>query len=106
MTDLSSVDQTRSSRDVVELQVPTRTRTISDLVEDAGWLRNRAHGLTEDAGNLQSEVGDIHHQAIEAQLADKTHQFTAKGAIELLGQLSDAGFSWRDISRMVGVSVP
>jgi transcriptional regulator with XRE-family HTH domain len=106
LTDLSNVDETRTSRDLTIREAPTQTRTISDIVEHVGFIRSSTHLLAEDAGALHNQAGDIHNRAIEAQITERSHQLAAQGAPELLSQLSEAGLSWRDIARMCGVSVP
>lgn len=99
MTDLSNVDRTRTLEDVTQAPVPEKTNTISDIVEDAGVLRSQSRMLNEG-------VNDLHHSAFSAQFAQKSHQLAQVGARTLLDRLSSAGFSWRDIARMNGVSVP
>ncbi len=87
---------------VVDLQVP-RTMTIEerarDLAEQAGHLRNRTALVSDD-------VADVHHRALHVQLETRINQLVTRNPVELLDELADFGFGWRDIARMVGVSVP
>lgn len=99
MTDLLGGDQTRTSSQVMPPPTPVATRTIDDIVQDVGHWRNVTRLLGQG-------FGDLHHRTAEQQLAAGTHQAAALGAVVLLDRLSDAGFSWRDIARMAGVSVP
>jgi transcriptional regulator with XRE-family HTH domain len=88
-----------------ELHV-SRTRTIEDLAQEA-------HDLTDEAGHLRnvnavlaSDLSDVHHRAFRVQLETHTAKIAKRAPIELLGEINELGFGWRDIARMVGVSVP
>ncbi|MGE3813031.1 MAG: hypothetical protein AB7I24_15940 [Candidatus Nanopelagicales bacterium] len=77
----------------------TTTSTSTEITERAGFLRRQARLLNDD-------VQDLH---IDSRLNEWTERATkrvAEGPLDLLEHLSDLGFSWRDIARMVGVSVP
>ena len=77
----------------------TKTLTLDELVEDAGHLRN-------NAALVGSDASDIHHLVIELRLDEKARELVRRSTLNLLAELSDAGFAWRDIAAMVGVSVP
>ncbi len=86
--------------------IEATTRTISDLVDDSGYLRNQTRILADDTTHLQRVVDDLHTDTLDAELRTMA-QARSKEALEsLLDRLSDLGFSWRDIARVVGVSVP
>jgi hypothetical protein len=70
-----------------------------DLAEQAGYLRNRTALVNDDAAV-------VHHDALHIQLEVRTSQLVKQNPARLLEQLSELGFAWRDIARMVGVSVP
>jgi transcriptional regulator with XRE-family HTH domain len=80
-----------------------RTMTIEerarDLTESAGSLRTRAAIASED-------VADIHHRTFQVQLEARTANLVKRDPAELLDELAELGFAWRDIARMVGVTVP
>jgi hypothetical protein len=106
MADGVTMDRTRTSA-VAEATVQTsRTRTIDDLVEEAGHLRNVTRILGEDLADTTRQVGALHHHAFAAQLNTSARQLAKRSAQELLADLADGGFAWRDIARLVGVSVP
>ena len=99
---------TTSGTAATEVEVPTaiptdRTLTIEErtrqLTEDAGWLRNVSAIITED-------VADAHHQSFELQLDARTARLATQDPVRLLEQLGDLGFAWRDVARMLGVTVP
>lgn len=106
MADLFTADRTRTS---VTADAPARvdrTRTIDDLVEEAGYLRNVTRVLGDNVAATSEEIGELHHQAFEAQLNTKARAAAKRPARELLERLAETGFAWRDIARMIGVSVP
>lgn len=70
-----------------------------DLAERAGHIRNTTTIVGDDAAS-------VHHDAFHIQLDTRTSQLVKTDPVVLLDQLSDLGFAWRDIARMVGVSVP
>ena len=80
-----------------------RTRTIEEalreLVGHAGHLRNRADIESDD-------LTDIHHSSLQLQLNARIEKLLPDNPAALLSELADLGFGWRDIARMVGVSVP
>lgn len=90
------------------------TMPVNDFpVQGTMTIEERAHDLVERAGYLRSTtmiVGDdvaaVHHDAFHVQLDTRTAQLVKADPVALLDQLSDLGFAWRDIARMVGVSVP
>src|ERR1700683_1281482 len=99
MAETLTTDQTRTS--VVETAAPvapSRTRTIEDIVEQAGYLRN----VTRVIGN---DVGELHRQAFEVQLNTRSNDLAKRRLpTDMLNELADDGFAWRDIARMIDVS--
>ena len=82
---------------------PPETMTIaeraSDVADRAGHIRNRSTLVSRDAAEVQ-------HDALRLQLDARTARSARQDPAALLNQLSQMGFAWRDIARMVGVSVP
>jgi hypothetical protein len=80
-----------------------RTLTIEEraqeLTEEAGYLRNITATVTED-------VADVHHRSFHLQLDTRVARLAKLDPAKLLDQLADVGFAWRDIARMIRVSVP
>lgn len=69
--------------------------------------------LTEHAGSLRSAVrqlGDdtqgLHHDTQLLEWSDRAMARGKEAPLELLSHLSDLGLSWRDVARMLQVSVP
>lgn len=78
---------------------PTTTwSTALLLTEDAHDLRNRVR-------NLGVDVGQTHQKTYQHEWQVLTQQRALSSAVTMLNDLADLGFSWRDIARMVGVSV-
>jgi hypothetical protein len=78
-----------------------------------GETRPVAKVLTEDIGfirwqvrHLHSEADELHHRSHFTEWATRTKDRARASVQELLADLADLGFSWRDVARLVGVSVP
>jgi len=84
----------------------TRTRTIDEMVVEAGYLRSRTRLLGEDVAEADREASEVHRQVLVVQLDDKARRIAKRSVGEMLNELADAGFAWRDIASLVGVSVP
>ena len=84
----------------------TRTRTIDEVVAEVGHLRSRTRLLGEDVAETDREVGEVYREALAEQLDVKARMTAKRSVADMLGELADAGFSWRDIARLAGVSVP
>jgi len=106
MADIISDDRTRTSAAASPPAEVSRTRTIDDLVEDVGFLRNRTHLLSDDVAETRRRVSDMHHLVFRQQLDTKARQLSGRVTRDMLGDLADRGFAWRDIARLAGVSVP
>lgn len=105
-------------------QVLTDTRAQSPLIREVlpapelpaqrtMTIEERVHDLAERAGHLRSTttiVGDdataVHHDVFRIQLDTRTSKLARQNPTVLLDELAALGFAWRDIARMVGVSVP
>ena len=84
----------------------TRTRTIDEVVAEVGHLRSRTRLLGEDVAETDREVGEVYREALAEQLDVKARMTAKRSVADMLGELAGAGFSWRDIAALVGVSVP
>ena len=82
------------------------TRTIGDIVDKSGHLRNRTRILVNDSEHLHSLAEEQHSSTLESELRTRAHQRAGDGLTDLLEWLGDLGFSWRDVARLAGVSVP
>lgn len=84
----------------------SRTRTIEELAQEARDLTDEAGHLRNFNALLSGDLSDVHHRAFRVQLETHTAKVAKRAPTDLLGDLSEVGFGWRDIARMVGVSVP
>ena len=79
---------------------PTETRlTLPRLTTEAGAVRSIAR-------NLQSDADDLHKRTLDKEWRTTAAERCKASVISMLAELADLGFAWRDIARMVGVSVP
>jgi hypothetical protein len=69
------------------------------LTEDIGWTRQRAGVISDDLVDLHKRGHDVEWRTRSAERAQSS-------VVTMLGQLADFGFAWRDLARLVGVSVP
>ncbi|MFJ2007018.1 helix-turn-helix domain-containing protein [Streptomyces chartreusis] len=86
---------------VIEPQEPTATASnlLSENTQKAGSLRYEARFFSEDTAECHADL----------LFSDWRKHTVARGKqspAALLEELSELGFSWRDIARMLGVSVP
>lgn len=58
------------------------------------------------ASDLKDEMRGVRQRTHKIRLEEKTVERSRIGATQALEQLADYGFAWRDIARVVGVSVP
>lgn len=93
-------DAGTASNTITKAVIPTATRTVAALLtEDVGNLRHKA-------STLHVDLAETHQKVYEHEWGVLTQQRGAQSAAELLEHLGDLGFAWRDVARMVGVSVP
>ena len=77
----------------------TSLPTLAKLTDDAGHLNNRVQLLHDD-------TTDLHFRVIMQEWQSKSTDLVRQDMRTLLGCLADKGFAWRDIARLIGVSVP
>jgi hypothetical protein len=93
---------TASSEIAPPPKLPTATGsspTPSELTERVGFLNNRAQ-------DLHSDTDDLHLDVIMQEWQSRSTDLVRQDMSTLLAQLADLGFAWRDIARLIGVSVP
>ena len=83
-----------------------RTRTIQDVVDDIGCLRNRSELLVHDSRDLHESIGQLHSDSLDEELRSLAVRHAREHLPALLDWLSTLGLSWRDIAKIAGVSVP
>ena len=86
--------------------IETPTRTISDLVDDYGFLRNLMTDLVDGTRHLHHLVDAHHSDGLDAELRVRASERAKQPLEAVLTELSDLGFSWRDIARVAAISVP
>lgn len=84
----------------------THTRTIAELVEHVGFLKNRTRILVADSNDVHNSTDELHAETLEQLLRSTANQLNKEELPDLLDRLSSLGFSWRDLARLVGVSIP
>ena len=77
----------------------TGTPTLARLTEEIGFLNNQAKLLHDDTTELHKDV-------LIKEWTATTTTLVRLDMPSLLSRLADYGFAWRDIARMIGVSVP
>src|SRR5215211_172766 len=85
--------------DIQPLPRITGTGTVAKVIDDIGWTRQQAR-------DLQEAVGALHQRGHYIAWNDRTGERGRSSAQEMLEELADLGFAWRDVARLVGVSVP
>lgn len=86
--------------------VEAPTRTIREAVEGVGYLRNQTGLLVDDSLDLHRSVEQLNSEALDVHLRTLANRRVREELSALLEELSDLGFSWRDIARTSRVSVP
>ncbi|MGH3683562.1 MAG: hypothetical protein ACRDQY_24870 [Pseudonocardiaceae bacterium] len=77
----------------------TTTKTVvTVLTEEVGYIRQQAR-------NLHEATGELHQQSQYADWNDRTNTRGRASAQEMLDELARLGFAWRDVAKLVGVSV-
>ncbi len=104
-TELYEYSRTSTSADQEELGT-TRTRTITDLVDEFGAIRSTTKLLVDDITGLHHLADKHHASTLEAELNELTNSRAKDSLVDLLEDLSNLGFSWRDIAKLSNVSVP
>jgi hypothetical protein len=80
------------------IDIPTRMSALK--------ITEQARHLVTRVTTLNNDVRESHVEALTHEWLILTSQRAVLGVRELLELLADQGFAWRDISRMIGVSVP
>jgi hypothetical protein len=77
----------------------TETKTVATvLTEEFGYI----HQLVR---NLHEATGELHQQSRYAEWNSRTNTRGRASTQEMLDELADLGFAWRDIAKLVDVSV-
>lgn len=81
--------------------VPDATQTVAATLttQIVDELRHRYTDLGAD-------IHDVHQRSYMDEWKARTSERTGLGPTQLLEQLADLGFAWRDLARLLSVSVP
>ena len=91
---------------ILGYEIKAPTRTIAELVEAAGHLRNQTNIIVSDSSNLDRSTRRLHNQALDQLHRTMGNELTKSPLNNLLEGLNSLGFSWQGIARVSGVSVP
>lgn len=81
---------------------PTATPTHISALQNTAT----ASHLVTKVATLNNDIRESHVKALTQEWSIRRQQRAQTGVRELLELLADQGFAWRDIARMIGVSVP
>lgn len=89
-----------STSSVAAPSIQQPTRLSPDVVA------NQAGALRTDVDRLSNNVAEVHSESLQIQVEARTDEAAKRPPVDLLAELSNLGFSWTDIARLVGVSIP
>lgn len=69
-------------------------------------LLSQAAELNAKVSWIGEDVSSLHRDVLTTILNDRTRDQVKRSVRDMLTDLGDEGFSWRDIARVVGVTVP
>lgn len=86
---------------------PTPTQTSAVTAADKARQRSEITGIIRTLATAVSEAAtDMHQGDYMVEFRLRTSELAGAGGRTLLTTLADYGFAWRDIAKMIGVSVP
>lgn len=86
---------------------PTPTQTSAMTATDRARQRSELNGILRTLATAASEAAtDMHQGDYMVEFRLRTSELAGAGGQVLLNELADLGFAWRDIAKMIGVSVP
>jgi transcriptional regulator with XRE-family HTH domain len=86
---------------IAQTPIPDATATFAAMLTTQ-LVDNLRHRHTD----LGLDIRDVSQQSAMDEWRMRTQQRSAHGVTQLLDEFTDLGFAWRDIARLVGVSVP
>ena len=100
VVDVDEQRQTAASSITTRQITTDATRTV------AAMLTTEADHLRHQVKSLGVNVDDVHQRSYMNEWQVRTQERGQQSTVQLLEQLAELGFAWRDIARLVGVSVP
>jgi hypothetical protein len=102
-TNVVDIDAGTVARELTPASNPSASETalpsLRAFTEETGDLSNRAR-------LVKADVDDLHQNAIMHEWQKKSSDLVRQDIPSLLNRLADLGFAWRDVARLIGVSVP
>ncbi|MCC3765208.1 hypothetical protein K3N28_19300 [Glycomyces sp. TRM65418] len=96
-------DQGTAGSVIQSLTTPSETGTTASVtsiqIDNTGFYRGQARQIHE-------EFDRIHQELHLEEWVNRTNRRGRQGTAELLAEIADLGFAWRDIAKLIGVSVP
>jgi len=100
----TTMSDMRARRSTASSSIPASRPSVTELA---------AAQLTEDIGGgrgqariLHKEYDELHQRIHDAEWRIATNARAKSSVKAMLSELADMGFAWRDIARMINVSVP
>lgn len=84
----------------------TLSRSLTETRLTPPRLTTEVGGIRSVARAVHNDVDDLHKRTHENEWRTAAAERGKATVTSMLTELADLGFAWRDISRMVGVSVP
>lgn len=79
-------------------ELTTTSTSAAKLTENVGFVRSKARDLSD-------RVTDLHQESHFAEWDNRTAERGKSSPADMLSTLGDLGFAWRDVGRLLGVSV-
>lgn len=95
----TSVDRGTASSSIKTPSLSETETNVALLTEDVGGNRSEVRVLTERVEALHQVSHDLEWRTV-------TSRHARENVATMLSSIADLGFAWRDIARLVGVSVP
>lgn len=83
----------------------TPAPSVDETQLSASLLTERAGAVRGHARRLTSDTEELHRDTTFHEWTTRTAARGKEAPTELLSELAELGFAWRDVARMVGVSV-
>lgn len=84
----------------------TFLRGLTETRLPSAFPTREVGGIWSEVRALHDDVDDLHKRIYEDEWRTVAAERGKASVTSMLAELADLGFAWRDIARMVGVSVP
>ena len=83
-----------------------RTHELSETGRTAKELTGEVGGVRSEVQVLETNAKELHQHSIDVEWRIRTAQTAKRGVRAMLTDIANLGFSWRDVARLLHVSVP